>query len=257
MTSRLKQMIAGAGFCVLSLVAVTATISTSEAQNFNQPQSLREKLIQAIETPSGGQLKIVALTPTPLATVFQVELNTGEILYTDIAGDYLFAGDMYQTTPAGLQNLTVNTRQLRTLEKIAAIPEDEMIVFTPEVVKASITVFTDVDCGYCRKLHGDLAQLMDLGIEVRYLAYPRGGRRADSYEKMISVWCSDDRKKSLTQAKNGQNLPERDCDSPILAHYELGNSIGLTGTPALIFPDGKLIPGYVEADRLAEMLQLN
>ena len=97
-------------------------------------------------------------------------------------------------------------------------------------------------------------KLLELGIEVRYVAYPRGGERASSYQKMISVWCSDDRHKSLTQAKNGQNLPERDCDSPVLEHYGLGNEIGISGTPALVLADGRVIPGYMEAERLAAML---
>ena len=96
--------------------------------------------------------------------------------------------------------------------------------------------------------------MLDLGIRLRYLAYPRGGENADSYEKMISVWCSEDRHRSLTQAKHGQNIPIRECDSPILAHYELGNQLGIRGTPALVFPDGRLIPGYMEAPRLAAML---
>ena len=97
---------------------------------------------------------------------------------------------------------------------------------------------------------------MAKGIEIRYLAYPRGGEAAGSYEKMISVWCSPDRHKSLTQAKNGQNLPTRDCETPVLEHYELGNQIGISGTPALIFPDGRLIPGYMDVDRLVAMLAI-
>ena len=164
---------------------------------------------------------------------------------------------MYQTSSGGLLNLSSSKKQERSLEKIAAIPEEEMIIFTPDVIKASITVFTDVDCTYCRKLHSELDDLMAKGIEVRYVAYPRGGIAADSFEKMISVWCSDDRKKSLTQAKNGQNLPAADCDTPIMAHYELGNELGISGTPALIFPDGRVIPGYMDANRLAAMLQID
>ncbi|MDA1371846.1 MAG: DsbC family protein [Proteobacteria bacterium] len=241
---------------ILGLLVIAST--TAQAQIPGTPQSLREKLVQAIETASQNQLQIVNIKATPLANVFEVELNTGEMLYSDISGDYLFAGDMYQTTNSGLLNLSASTRQIRTLEKIAAIPEDEMIIFSPEnEIKASITVFTDVDCTYCRALHRDMEVLLEKGIQVRYLAYPRGGEAADSYEKMISVWCSDDRNKSLTQAKNGQNIPELDCDTPVLTHYNLGNELGLTGTPALVFPDGRLIPGYVEADRLAAMLQVN
>lgn len=237
---------------VASLAAFPAVTLAQDA-----PEGLRAKLVQSLEVSSNNQLQIVNIKATALENVFEVELNTGELLYTDISGDYLFAGDMYQTTPEGLLNLSSSTRQARTLAKIAAIPLDEMIIFTPDEVKATITVFTDVDCTYCRALHRDLETLMAKGLQVRYLAYPRGGEQAGSFEKMISVWCSEDRQKTLTQAKNGQNLPARDCENPVLAHYALGNELGISGTPAIIFPDGRLIPGYLDADTLAAMLQLN
>lgn len=245
------------GSRVLSLLVLAAFTTVAQAQGPAQPQSLREKLSVAIEVASQNQLEIVSLNATPLSNIYEVELNTGEVLYSDVSGDYLFAGDMYQTTTAGLLNLSAGKRQERNLEKLAKVSEEEMIVFTPDVVKASITVFTDVDCTYCRALHRDLEKLMAAGIQVRYMAYPRGGENAESYTKMISVWCSDDRKKALTQAKNGQNIPERNCDSPILSHYQLGNEFGISGTPALIFPDGRVIPGYLETDRLAAMLNIN
>lgn len=219
-------------------------------------QSLRGKLEQAIEIASQNTLQIVSLNQTALPNIFEVELNTGEILYSDISGDYLFAGDMYATTPTGLMNLSASTRQKRALDKIALIPEEEMIIFSPEEVKATITVFTDVDCTYCRALHGDLEDLMAYGIEVRYLAYPRGGEAAASYDKMISVWCSDDRKESLSLAKGGEDLPPVTCETPILEHYQLGNELGISGTPALVFSDGRVIPGYLDSERLASMLSL-
>lgn len=242
------------GIAIFALLLLVVSTLTALAQ---QPQSLREKLEVAIEVASQNQLEIVSLNATPLPNIYEVELNTGEVLYSDISGDYLFAGDMYQTTTAGLLNLSAGKRQERNVEKIAQIPESEMIVFTPDVIKATITVFTDVDCTYCRALHRDLDKIMAAGIQVRYVAYPRGGENAESYTKMISVWCADDRKKSLTQAKNGQNIPEATCDSPVLAHYNLGNELGISGTPALIFPDGRVIPGYLETDRLAAMLNIN
>ncbi len=252
MTSLLKRIIAVTGLALL-----LPAVALSQAQNPNIAQSLHEKLTLAIEVSSGNQLQIVGITETPLPNIYEVELNTGEILYSDISGDYLFAGDMYQTSDKGLLNLSSQKRQLRTLDKIAAIPEEEMIIFTPDVIKASITVFTDVDCTYCRALHSEIEDILALGIQVRYMAYPRGGEQADSYSKMISVWCSEDRHKSLTQAKHGQNIPARDCQTPILAHYELGNELGISGTPALVFPDGRVIPGYVEFSRLAELLNIN
>ena len=141
------------------------------AQNFVGPQDLADKLKRSVELPSQGQLEIVAIKETPLPQIFEVELNTGELLYSDISGDYLFAGDLYQTTNSGLMNLSSKTRQLRTAERISAIPEDQMIVYSPEdEAKATLTVFTDVDCTYCRALHKDVEALVAKGIEVRYLA---------------------------------------------------------------------------------------
>ena len=220
-----------------------------------QNESLRDRLHESIVTASGNQLEILAIRPTPIATIYEVELNTGELLYSDASGQYLFGGDMYRTTPDGLLNLSTATRQEANQRKVAAIPDAEAIIYQPEgEVKATVTVFTDVDCTFCRRLHGDREALLDYGIRIRYLAYPRGGENAESYEKMISVWCSEDRHRSMNQAKNGQNLPGRDCETPVLAHYALGNELGIQGTPALVFPDGRLIPGYVEPPRLAAML---
>ncbi|NKB32175.1 MAG: thioredoxin fold domain-containing protein [Pseudomonadales bacterium] len=243
----------------LLLLIVLAPLTLSvQAQEFAGSQALQDKLVQAIVTASQGQLEILAIKETPLGNMFEVELNTGELLYSDISGDYLFAGDMYQTTGAGLMNLSSSTRQIRTLERIATIPEDQMIIFDPEnEIQATLTVFTDVDCTYCRALHRDMEDLLAKGIRIRYLAYPRGGEGAGSFDKMISVWCSEDRHKSLTQAKNGQNLPIRDCETPVMSHYDVGNQIGISGTPALIFPDGRVIPGYMDVDRLVAMLNIN
>ena len=243
----------------LFLLIVMAPLSpAAQAQDFAGPQALHDKLEAAIVTASQGQLKILGIKDTQLENIFEVELDTGELLYSDVSGDFLFAGDMYQPTDAGLMNLSSGTRQIRTMERVANIPEDQMIVFSPDVeVQATLTVFTDVDCTYCRALHRDMEDLLARGIQIRYLAYPRGGEAAGSYDKMISVWCSDDRHRSLTQAKNGQNLPERECETPVMTHYELGNQIGISGTPALIFPDGRVIPGYMDVERLVAMLNIN
>ena len=144
---------------VLALTLSAGFFVFSQAQVSGAPSSLREKLAVAIEAASGNQLQIASVTASALGSIYEVELNTGEILYADASGDYLFAGDMFQTTNSGLLNLSAGKRQLKNLDKIAAIPEEEMIIFSPESsaeVKATLTVFTDVDCQYCRALHGDM-----------------------------------------------------------------------------------------------------
>ena len=113
-----------------------------------------------------------------------------------------------------------------------------------------------MDCGFCRSLHSDIERLLQSGIEVRYLAFPRGGEASESFDKMVSVWCSDDRQRAITQAKRGQNLPMRDCESPVLAHYRLGVLLGISGTPAIITSDGDLIAGYAGFETLLASLGL-
>jgi thiol:disulfide interchange protein DsbC len=239
---------------VLTLFLGQAAIAQSTPPDEAALQALRAKLAISLEAASQNQIEVLALNPTAMPEMVEVELSTGEILYTNITGEYLFAGDMFLSGPNGLINLSSQTRQERTVQKIAAIPAEQMIIFEPDEARASITVFTDVDCQYCRALHRDMEKLLDLGIEIRYIAYPRGGEQAGSYQKMISVWCSDDRQKTLTQAKNGQNLPERECSNPVLEHYALGNEIGISGTPALVLADGRVIPGYMDSERLAALL---
>ena len=115
-------------------------------------------------------------------------------------------------------------------------------------------MFTDIDCGYCRKLHREIPQLNEMGIEVSYLAYPRAGIGSQSYSKYVSAWCAEDKLGALTLAKNGQEIPAKNCDNPIAAQYELGQQMGISGTPAIVLEDGRLIPGYLNAQKLANAL---
>lgn len=213
--------------------------------------ALRAKLTTTLTAATNNAMQITSISETPFEGLVEVELSTGETLFSDRKGEFLVTGDLFSASETGLVNLSAAARQLKIVDWIAAVPEDQMIIFNPEATKATITVFTDVDCTYCRKLHGDLEAILDLGIRVRYVAYPRGGEASTAYPKMISVWCSEDRNRSLTQAKNGQNLPARDCENHILEHYNLGNKIGISGTPALVLEDGTVIPGYLDTQQLA------
>lgn len=240
-----------AAVALVSVGLACAAFGQSDAAEEPWAAALRTKLTQTLVAATESDVQVVRITETPVAGLVEVELSTGETLFSDREGGYLVTGDLFKASADGLENLSAAARQGKVAEWIAAVPESEMIIFTPEEKKASITVFTDVDCTYCRKLHGELDAIMALGIQVRYVAYPRGGEASTAYPKMISVWCSDDRNKSLTQAKNGQNLPTRDCQTPVLEHYNLGNKIGISGTPALVLEDGTVIPGYLDSQQLA------
>ena len=240
-----------AAIAVVSLGLAYTAFGQSDVNEEAWAVDLKVALTQTLAAATDSDVQVVRISEIPVAGLVEVELSTGETLFSDREGGYLFTGDLFKASPEGLENLSAAARQGKVVEWIAAVPESEMIIFTPEEKKASITVFTDVDCTYCRKLHSELDAIMALGIQVRYVAYPRGGETSTAYPKMISVWCSDDRNKALTQAKNGQNLPTLDCQTPVLEHYNLGNKIGISGTPALVLEDGTVIPGYLDSQQLA------
>lgn len=225
----------------------------AQSSNTEQYSELRQILNQSLGGATQGQLSVVGIRQTRLDGILEVSLNSGEVLFSDASGQYLITGDMLMTSESGFVNLSAETRREQNMALVAAIPDEQTIRFTPDDTRASITVFTDVDCTYCRRLHHDIDEIMGHGIEIKYIAFPRGGQQSDAYQKMVSVWCADDRHRALTQAKNGQNLPIRECDNPVMEHFQIGSRVGISGTPALVMPDGSLIPGYADVDRLVEL----
>lgn len=235
----------------LALVLGVAITGVAQAQSNDWEAGLRETINTSLGAASQGQLRVESMSETPMSNVVEVILSSGEILFSEKSGRFMIAGEMYMTRPEGLVNLTAETRKRQARDLLAGVPEDQMVIFEPEgETRATISVFTDVDCTYCRRLHHDVEAINANGIRVRYLAYPRGGLESAAYPKMTSVWCASDRNRAITQAKNGQNLPERECQNPVLNHHNLGNRIGITGTPAIVLPDGTLIPGYMDVERL-------
>lgn len=203
-------------------------------------------------------LPIVAVKPSPVPGFVAVELEGGEFLYGSEDGRFLFAGDLYRLDST-LVNVTDSIRAGKRREQLAKVPTSEMLVFSPKKLpaKRSIFVFTDVDCGYCRKLHQEIGAINDLGIEVKYLAFPRAGIGSEAYNKIVSAWCAADPNAALTELKLGHKVPAKKCANPVASQYELGRQIGITGTPAIVTPDGELLPGYVPAKELARALGLN
>ena len=201
-------------------------------------------------------LEIARILPTPVVGLYLVELERQGFLYATGDGQYLIEGDMYRVLETGgVMNLTDARRNVLRREMLSAVSKNEMIVFAPEgEVRAVLSIFTDVDCGYCRKLHGEMASLNEFGIEVRYLAYPRSGIGTASYDKMVTAWCSEDPQDAITRLKMGQELAALSCDSPVAEQYELGQSVGVRGTPALVLESGEMLPGYLPADELAKRL---
>ena len=194
-----------------------------------------------------------AISPSPIPGLYQIMLG-GQISYVSADGRYLVQGDVYDIEEE--RNLTEMHRESARQSAIDMIGEKRMIVFSPAEVKHSITVFTDIDCGYCRKLHRQISVYNQLGIEVRYMFFPRSGPDTDSWFKAESVWCADDRNTALTQAKSGSSIDSDDCSpTPVTEHYQLGRTIGIRGTPAIIAQGGELIPGYVAPNELLTHLE--
>lgn len=206
---------------------------------------------------SRPNLVVEAVEPTPLGNIFAVKVANGPTLYVTSDGRYFILGDLYEITDKAYVNLAEKQREGGRAEKLAQVKEEDMIIFSPadQPAKAAIMVFTDVDCYYCQKLHREVPDLNLIGIEVRYLAFPRAGIGSESYRKIVSAWCAKDPKNALTKLKNRESIPSNQCaDNPVADQFKLGNAIGVSGTPALITMDGKLMPGYVPALQLANAL---
>lgn len=183
------------------------------------------------------------------------ELTRGaDIVYVTGDGKYAFTGDLVEL--ANNNNLTEQHRRELRVKAIGNFPESEMLIFGPKDPKYTVTVFTDVDCPYCRKLHSQMAAYNRLGIRVRYVLYPRTGPNTESWTKAEQVWCSSDRNAALTRAKLGEELKAKPCaDNPVARSYALGQEFALEGTPAIIMPSGEMLPGYVPPDVLAAHLK--
>lgn len=193
------------------------------------------------------------ITASPLPGLYEIRAGM-EFAYISADGRYLLTGDVtdLETRTA----ITERRRQKARLERMAALGDDSYITFAPDTPATyTVTVFTDVDCGYCRMLHNQVHAYNDRGIAVRYAFFPRSGANTESFYTAEKVWCSADRKQALTDAKAGKKLTApRDCENPVARHLQAASDLGLRGTPAIILPDGELIPGYQPPEELRHML---
>lgn len=194
------------------------------------------------------------LQPSPIDGLY--ELSQGaDIAYVTSDGRYLLSGDLFEIKSRA--NLTNVRRKAVRQRLIDAMPESEMVVFGAPDAKYTVTVFTDVDCSYCRKLHNQIAEINGLGMRVRYLFYPRSGPGSASWRTAEAVWCSKDRNAALTSAKRGEQIVARDCGpTPVKRQYELGHQLGLQGTPGIFMPNGDYLPGYLPPEQLLQQAKL-
>ena len=199
---------------------------------------------------------IESIEPSSFKGIYKVYYGDLQPIYVSEDGSFFIYGDMYKIGASDITNITKEEIKGRRSDILNSIPSKELITFKSSNELFSITVFTDVDCGYCRKLHSQIDEYNQAGITIKYAAFPRSGIGTQTFTKMVGAWCSNDPKKTLTALKQGKNINISDCDDhPVEKHYRLGRKIGVTGTPAIISDRGQLIPGYVPAEELLKRLQ--
>ena len=223
-------------------------------------QEIEDRMEAALSAFAGQPVGIESVRPSPAPGIVEVQVINGPLLYaTDDGGYFFLNGDLHQVSVGGAVNLTEERRSLARKAQLATVSLEDMVVFSPKgETRDYVSIFTDVTCFYCQKLHREVDQLNAKGVEVRYLAFPRGGINSDGAKKLATAWCADDQQTTLTELKAGMDLPVNDCaDSPIAAQYQLGQEMGVSGTPAIITSSGMMIPGYRPAADLIVALGLD
>lgn len=250
MLSGKPMLLALAGLVAALTVPVAAQQPAAPAAAQSAPAA-DPRVEIARRIPGGARADELRATPIP--GVWELT-RAGEIAYVSADGKYAISGDLVELNTN--TNLTEEHRRELRLRLLAAIPESDMVIFGPRDPKYTITVFTDVDCPYCRKLHSQIGEYNALGVRVRYLPYPRTGPNTSSWTKAEQVWCSVDRNAALTRAKLGEELKSKVCaNNPVARSWALGQEFEIEGTPAIIMANGEMLPGYVPPDALVKHLK--
>jgi len=215
------------------------------------PDEKAEEVIRAGLKKMLPASELAVITPTPATGIYEVVIGSN-LFYATEDGKHLIKGNLIDLSTR--EDLSETRKKSIRLDLIDAFDDDNIIVFEASEPKHTITVFTDIDCGYCRKLHNEMDQYNEKGITVRYMLFPRAGVNSPSYDKAVSVWCSEDRKKAMTQAKAGQKLPTIKCDNSVAEQMEAGKQAGIRATPTIILSDGEVVRGYLPAARLSAAL---
>jgi thiol:disulfide interchange protein DsbC len=247
MKSRILLVLAAA------FVSGAALAQTGIAANPVAAPSAKAPDARAVIVKKLDGLKVEDVRNSPVNGVFEITRGS-DVSYVSSDGRYAIVGDMIDLDSDA--NLSENRRRGIRQRMLETVPESEMLVFSPKDPKYTITVFTDIDCGYCRRLHSQIAEYNRLGIRVRYMFFPRTGPDTDSWHKAEAVWCSSNRNEALTRAKNGEDIKSPKCPTDIVKRdYELGQKLAVEGTPAIFLQSGEMLPGYAPPGQLVKYLK--
>lgn len=227
-----------------ALVALAAcSLAAAEDDRFARAKAAIQSLAPGVE--------ITQVSEAPIPGFVEVLIGP-DVLYVSEDGRYLVQGQIFDVTAK--RDLTEASRAVVRGEQLATVSEKDQLRYGPNGPDHDVWVFTDIDCGYCRRLHEQMAEYNDLGIRVNYLMYPRAGIGSESFDKAVSVWCAADPHQALTDAKAGRDPEPKQCDNPIQAHFELGQRVGVSGTPAIITKSGHQLGGYLPPAQLRQKL---
>ena len=239
---------------VVAVFSLTLTMAAAAEPAAENPAAQIKRALEA----SRPDIKVQSVSPSEIPGLYAVQFEDGPLAYTTSDAKYFVLGDLYQVLGKGqgYVNLAEEKRNVERSRLLAGVPLKDMIVFKPAgATKGVINVFTDVECGWCQHFHKDVPQLNAMGIEVRYLAFPRAGIGSDDYRKMVTTWCAKDRQAMLTRYKNREQIALNLCEpNPVAAEFQLGERMGVNGTPTMVTASGQLIPGYVPPQELAKTL---
>jgi thiol:disulfide interchange protein DsbC len=239
---------------VTRIFATAAIVLASTFSLFAHADDTADKAIRKTLETLKLDVPIESIAASPLNSLYEVKLKGGRVLYASADGQFVMQGYLFQMQDGKPVNLTEKTERLAISKTINGIPAAEMVVY-PAIgeTKSHITVFTDTTCPYCHKLHAEVPELNKMGIEVRYLAFPRQGLGSPGDEQLQAVWCSKDRKSAMDRMVDGKNIEAPKCDNPVTKQFAMGQSIGVSGTPAIVLADGQVIPGYQPAPQVAKL----
>ena len=258
----MNRFLAFAALCSLSLSACAQqaapevgqklTIGPKAAAEPTYATNSPEARVRAVLRELNPQIVVESIQPAPIPG-FREVIATGQVVYVSDDGKYLFQGGLMDVVKR--KDMAEAAMAKLRVDILKTLPVEDRIVFSPAgKPKHTVVVLTDIECGYCRKFHTDIAEYTKRGIEVEYLAFPRAGLASADYRNMVSVWCAPDRRKALTDAKDGRAVPSRTCKTPVDMQYRAGQRMGLTGTPMILNANGELMGGYLPPDALLQRL---